>query len=116
MKTSDRPGPGKFEGNESLAVSETLYEIVNDGFADGEIGDVSTYGIWYGLILMPAPVDTREARYRNLTAPAYIANEDEHGFFGYTAYDSLAEAERDWQHLSHSFEAVDKIIANETEN
>jgi len=115
MKTNDRPGPGKFEGNESLAVSEALYEIVNDGFADGEIGDVSTYGIWYGLIREPL-VGNREARYVVLTALAYIVNEDEHGFFGYTAYDSLAEAEHDWQHLSHSFEAVDKIIGNETEN
>jgi hypothetical protein len=115
MKSTDRPGPGKFEGNESLAVSEELYRIVNEGFTDQEVGDVSTYGIWYGLIKKPSDSWVSGGQ-THLDDTTYIVSEDEQGFFGYTAYASSDEAAHDWLHLSHSFEAVDKIIANETEN
>jgi hypothetical protein len=80
---SDIPGPGKFEGNPSLQVSEDLYGLCGNSWFNESFGDVSEIGIWEALFL-------------NLTIEgtpkSYIVVENEQGFFSYNAYDTEDEA------------------------
>ena len=45
-----RPGPGKFEGNDSLEMSEVLYAWVQNGLVDDQTGEVDGPAGWHALI------------------------------------------------------------------
>lgn len=85
----DQPHPGKFEGNGSRRLSEALYNLVGDGCASNELGDVEGFG-WYGLI----------ARKHG---SSYIVSEDSQGFFGYNEYDTEQDARKDWKTLEAEY-------------
>jgi len=94
---TDKPGPGKFEANESEVLSEELYKITMEDGCDETIGD----GHWFGII-------------RNIDKPNmeaflvselhhdievnwhYIVDEDEQGFFTYKGYNDLDEVNAEW--------------------
>lgn len=77
LQENDIPGPGKFEGNKSLAISKYLYSIVQDGTQDEQFGSVED-SLWEALI------DADEV--------GYIVTEDNLGFFSYTEYPTVEEA------------------------
>lgn len=101
-----RPGPGKFEGNESLEVSEYLYDIIGDSMQDDEIGDVESFG-WHALITdIPSfrstldPLQNELYEMKNVEfQPAYIVLEDNDGFFTYRGFDSNDEARQTWSEI-----------------
>lgn len=127
------PRPGKFEGNESLEVSEFLYSLTQDGFIKDELGDVEEFG-WYGIIDMlpdyvsemsdeefmrleeswpaPCPDCGRNPLLErppfgrgchNRVLPAYIVRQDNNGFFTYTGYDSNESARKEWKKLTDEY-------------
>jgi hypothetical protein len=105
-----RPGPGKFEGNESLEVSEYLYDIIGDGMQDDEIGDVETSG-WSALITDADkfnaaeshwPIQDEDGRVINVK-PAYIVHETNYGFFTYVGFDLNTQARRVWRDLTQEY-------------
>jgi len=82
-----KPGPGKFEGNESIEVAEYLYEwtdAVNEQF-----GSVTENGFWEGLHI------SFKEEYEDLPElkPAYIVREDDQGFFTYEEFETADAAE-----------------------
>lgn len=97
-----RPGPGKFEGNESLEVSEYLYDIVGDSMQDDEIGDVETFG-WYALITDADENLPLERFPLPGLKPAYIVVEDSNGFFSYTEFDLKTQAWRAWKQITSDY-------------
>jgi hypothetical protein len=70
MKTLN-PQPGRFEGNESQLMARVLDEIIGNGFATDEFGDVE-HGGHHALVL--------GKRY------GFIALTDNYGFFQVWAY------------------------------
>src|SRR5574338_726409 len=96
-----RPGPGKFEGNASLEISEALYAIVQDGMQDDEIGDVESFG-WHALITDFDPYD-EDGNYLWGAKPAYIVLEDNNGFFSYQEFDLNTQARRAWKMLTQEY-------------
>lgn len=100
-----RPGPGKFEGNESLEVSEYLYAIVGDGMQDDEIGDVQSFG-WHALITdadKKIPLDFVTIRD---VQPAYIVLEDNNGFFSYRGFELNTLARLAWRDITLEYLAL----------
>jgi|ERR1035437_5059697 hypothetical protein len=91
--TNDIPGPGRFEGNDSLAVSEYLADID----ADRETGSIEDWGYWYGLIFQ-AKMDEKF-----LPAVAYIVWEDNYGFFSYSSYEDVAIAEMEFKQIEQDY-------------
>lgn len=95
---TDKPGPGKYEGNESLAVSEYLDTLCGETQPEF-FGDTEEYGYWVALL------DTRDIA-TNMTSdstdwgqalvgkikPAYVVSVNGQGFFEYKAFDSFEEA------------------------
>ena len=49
MHTS-KPSPGKYEGNRSQLVARVIDNLVGNGFADAELGDVDTFG-YYAMVV-----------------------------------------------------------------
>lgn len=100
---NDRPGPGKFEGNHSLSLSEKLHEITMDG-CNEELGDVQGFG-WYGLIL--SPFEGEEIERLPLSpmrkGPSFIVAEDSNGFFTYTEFDDEDAALQAWHSLEEEY-------------
>lgn len=80
-----RPGPGKFEGNESLEIATALYEI---GLAGDFEDDLYTDDGYLNLVF-----DGGEDA---LNAPAYITKEAEDGSFTYIAYTDVEAARDEW--------------------
>lgn len=105
-----RPGPGKFEGNESLEVSEMLYAIIGDGMQDDEIGDVESFG-WHALITdadknIPDdhwPMQDKETGKVIELQPAYIVLEDSSGFFSYRGFDLNTQARNVWKSITQEY-------------
>lgn len=100
-----RPGPGKFEGNESLEVSEYLYDIIGDGMQDDEIGDAEFFG-WHALITdadKNIPLDHVTVKD---VKPAYIVVEDSYGFFTYREFDLNTQARRAWLDVTREYLAL----------
>jgi hypothetical protein len=88
-----KPGPGKFQANESLEIAEDLYRQVQDGMASEQFGGGDT--TWEGLLL--DQLDTLNTPDLQITVPegmqrAYIVREDSQGFFTYRGFDSEADA------------------------
>ena len=79
----DKPGPGKFEGNRSLAESEALYTLVHEHGADAEAGGAE-YGFWVALVIRGSD---------DLASPAYVITEGSHGFFDVRPFETRIEAE-----------------------
>lgn len=98
IQVSDIPGPGKFEGNASLTISEYLYDIVNTSGADEFFGSVDENG-WYGLIQYAEDGYTGHIP----IAFHYIVYEDANGFFSYQGYDSLDEVHAAWHRIVELF-------------
>jgi hypothetical protein len=91
----DIPGPGKFEGNDSLIVSKFLYNYTLDGFQDEQYGSVTEPSfIWEALIVIDWGMFPGEGYdpLMDILKPAYIVWEDSHGFFSYVGYDTEEEA------------------------
>ena len=100
-----RPGPGKFEGNASLELSEVLYAWVQNGLVDEQCGSVDTIG-WHALILVAdgdeAYDQIREADPEVVTSPelGILVHEDNNGFFTYEIFETFESARfvfEDWQ-------------------
>lgn len=98
-----RPGPGKFEGNESLEISELLHDIVSDGWFDDQLGDVETFG-WHALI-----TDVKALSHYDMHWPikdvkdAYIVSEDNYGFFTYKEFELKTHAWNFWKGLTQEY-------------
>lgn len=103
-KHGDITGPGKFEGNASLTISEYLYGIVNSSGADEFFGSVDENG-WFGIIRFAENGYTGHVP----IAHHYIVNEDSNGFFTYTAYDNLDEVNAAWHNLIDEYAKDDEI-------
>ena len=84
--------PGKFEGNESRLIARVLYDLCGVSGYDEQCGDVQELG-WYALF--------RGKKY------GFIVYEDNNGFFDYTIYDSVREAEQDWRIIEETMERMD---------
>ena len=84
----DQPEPGKFEGNGSRRLAKALYALAGDGLSTA-LGDVQDFG-WYGLILR--------------RAHGYIVHEDSQGFFDYTLFDTVDEAQQVWAELEAKYQ------------
>ena len=80
-----KPGPGKFENNQSAEVAEALYDIlVREIAARGKPGDQGAHDI--GLVVNRAPAGP-------LTAPAYIIDDNhDEDRFDYVRFDSEVAA------------------------
>lgn len=103
------PHPGKFEGG--LVIDELAYAATMDG-CDGELGDVSEHGEWYGLVY--GPIDPHEAcgidltddeRAYLLSTAGCIVSEDSQGFVGVDWYDTKDKLEAVWLGMCEEFEA-----------
>jgi hypothetical protein len=90
-----KPGPGKFEMNDSLEESEILYDHFLDA-SHPELGDSGTgFGYWcYIESDTFTPLEKTVCQY-----PVYICVETEYGFFVVTPYNSLREARDNWAKL-----------------
>lgn len=99
-----KPGPGKFEGNASLELSEVLYAWVQNGLVDDQCNPQEDH--WTGFVYIAdgdeAYTQVREADASVVTSPelGFVLHEDANGFFTYEVYES-SEAARtvfaDWQ-------------------
>lgn len=90
----DKPGPGKYEGNQYLSVAEYLDDICGNGFDDEHFGDVDS-GLWEGLITIDVPNTIGAPQGHRLfekIKPVYIVTVDTQGFFTYYEYNDLEEA------------------------
>ena len=99
MVENDKPGPGKFEGNESLSLSEKLHEMVMDGWTNEELGDVQSFG-WYGLLISPFSNEDKDIPFdKVIPGPSYIVHKDNNGFFDYTEFANEESARSSWAQL-----------------
>lgn len=98
-----KPGPGKFEGNESLETAQALYEITGYRGEDESFGSVDENGRWVAIIVNGFLPD------ENLTAAAYIVEEDSNGFFTYTEYETSEAA---WEAYFADLAAYESYYAN----
>jgi len=87
----DTPGPGKFEANLSLNLSEALYAIVNVSGADEFIGSVDERG-WYGII-----------RWFEGKSRHFIVEEDNNGFFTYREFSDMDDANKIWNGIVEEY-------------
>lgn len=111
-----KPGPGKFEGNESLEISEFLYIMA----PSDTLGTIDEFG-WHGLVdgiddifktINENPfilemreldlIDDDDSVIRDIK-PAYIVDEDSNGFFTYTGFDSNEAARKAWKRLTDEY-------------
>jgi hypothetical protein len=101
---NDKPGPGKFEGNESLSLSEKLHEMTLDGWCTDELGDVQHFG-WYGLLISPfSNEDEKDIPFDKVeSGPSYIVHEDNNGFFDYTEFANEQIARDMWSQLEGDY-------------
>lgn len=87
-----KPGPGKFEANDSLEISEYLHDISLNGWQDASLGDVEGFG-FYELITNA----NRRVGAPQGTKAAYICHEDNNGFYTYHEFDTNDEARIIWR-------------------
>ena len=105
-----RPGPGKFEGNDSLEMSEVLFAWVQNGLVDEQTGEVDGPVGWHALIKV---ADGDEAYAQMIEADndavtsveiGILVHEDNNGFFTYELYESFDSAEtvfRSWDEAAN---------------
>ena len=84
--------PGKFEGCGDDRLAELLYSIVQNGGIDKECGDCQEIGEWYGLIIQ--------------RKHAYIVSEDSQGFFDYTYFNTIDEAETKFNNIESDLQEL----------
>lgn len=82
-----KPGPGKFEANESEEIAEALYDLTLGSWFNEQYGDVE-HGGWYALFINVTPTGGHTSN--------YIVEEDNNGFFTYQEYASEEEAYARW--------------------
>lgn len=82
MPYTQKRYPGKFEG----CYSQWLGEVLSNTMPNDETGDVTETGLWIGLI-----------RGKRKT---YLVSEDSQGFVDYAIFDTLAEAEVEFNRLA----------------
>lgn len=85
-----KPGPGKFEFNDSLEQSEILMEHSLDGSHDS-LGDISTGFDWYCLITSDCLTELEKTVCPD---PAYLCKENEQGFFFLYPFSSIDDAKK----------------------
>lgn len=78
-----KPGPGKFEANESEEIAEALYSLCGESFFNEQYGDVE-HGGWYALFTHVTPIGGHTR--------SYIVEEDNNGFFTYEEFIDEDEA------------------------
>jgi hypothetical protein len=89
----DKPGPGKYEGNEWLSVAEYLDSICGNGMYEEQYGDAEESAGWNALVFVdPLSLPEEYPMVAGKLKPAYIVNQDNNGFFSYTEFDSEDEA------------------------
>jgi hypothetical protein len=71
---------------------DRLAEALYSGDFDQEDGDVTDFGLWFGLV-----------RSRGRRGQAYIVTEDSQGFVEYERYDTAAEAEARFEELQNEY-------------
>jgi hypothetical protein len=107
-----RPGPGKFEGNASLELSEALYAWVQNGLVDDQC--FPSDGHWTGYVYIAdgdeAYEQVRKADGSVVTSPelGFVLHEDANGFFTYEVYESSGAARivfDEWQQQEVSDES-----------
>ena len=92
-----RPGPGKYEGNETLEVCEALYELLGISGQISDFGDVTEAGHFVALL---------EGDGKTLPKAYYITDEDSYGFFTYYEFDSMEEALKEFDSLYRLYHAA----------
>jgi hypothetical protein len=97
-----RYGPGKFRNS----VDEWAYQRTLDG-TDSEIGDVSVYGFWAGIIRMDADQTARLQELGIGPAVAAVVHEDDQGFVNVFWFDTEAEAAKEFEKLAKSIEEME---------
>jgi len=89
---------GKFEGNADQKLAEYLYNCVGESWQDDEIGNVETFG-WYAIIKSLPGIGKFKS---------YIVHEDNYGFFDYTEYNTVKEAQKEFDNLTAQYEEQNK--------
>lgn len=96
-----RPGPGKFEFNDSVEISEYLYNATLEQQLDDSFGDSSTGNGWFALFLNVTPgLDVAGDN----GSHNYIAEEQTSGFFYYEEYPDEEEAQYVFDTLRERFD------------
>lgn len=86
MPYTEKRHPGKFEGCYSQWLGEVLYNATLEGWQSDETGDVQETGLWVGLV--------------KGKRKTYLVSEDSQGFVDYAIFDTLVEAEVEFNRLA----------------
>lgn len=98
-----KPGPGRYEGNESLELSQILDQTP----PDDSFGDSSSGNGWVGLIKLPMDLEGIPSE---LIKPAFVVTEDTNGFFDYVGYDTIEEAEAKFEAMRPVYEVEEEAV------
>lgn len=104
-----RPGPGKFQNNESLEIAEALYSML--GEENDSYGDSSSGLGWYGLFTdIDVLVDGVSSPYPEGMQANYIVEEDTNGFFTYEGFDSVDATKEKFAKMKQAQEDEDFTV------
>lgn len=82
--------PGKFEANVHEAVAEKLHQMLGEGMADEEVGDVQTFGF--------------AALFDRGKKKSYVVYEDNQGFFEYEEFSTGAAAKKHFSKIERKYD------------
>ena len=94
-----KPGPGKFEHNNSLEESEILYKHSLDGSHE-YFGETENYFGWNILILGDTLTELEKTV---CTFEGYICREDSYGFFYVIPFSKASEAVRQFEAIQEEY-------------
>jgi hypothetical protein len=106
-KIVTKPGPGKFEANESLELATYLYDMCGIQAFDDEFGDNSSGLGWYALFTNITPGDEVVG---DPLPHHYIVEEDIAGFFTYREFDNPETASKEFQRLMSERDVEHEIV------
>ena len=84
---TEKPYPGRFEGNSSQLVAEVVSNVVDNGFALSELGNVESFGYWAFV---------KGKRY------GFILSQDNNGFVT-VSHGALAQAQAQWEKVEQEY-------------
>jgi len=96
-----KPGPGRYEANQSLEVAEHLDNIE----ADDSYGDSSSGNGWVGLVL-----NLQHDPLPDGFANHYIVMEDTNGFFTYEEFDTEEGARKKFEEMRSIYEVEEEVV------
>lgn len=103
---------GKFEGNEDEDVAKILHDATMNGMVDEEVGDVTEYGMWSGIM---RGVEVIDGELKDAESGGYIVQEDEYGFFSYGEYEDDEELNEEWERILATYDEIDRDIDADAE-